>query len=120
MFDIFSAFLFFATWSQHGLNLTDFVVCWNFEFVQQRLSDFMAIIIFRRLSYDSDDVVGDMFPNRLTVLGADCILFVDDFSVHKQPTQNGRKFYISCPGTKLLGVKDVLRLRMTYLGHPVL
>lgn len=44
-----------------------------------------------------------IFPNTLivcsvfTVLCPDCILFVDEFSVSKAPSTNGRKFYISSP-----------------------
>ena len=31
------------------------------------------------------------------VLGNDCILFVNDFSINKSPSSNGRKFYITTP-----------------------
>ncbi|XP_077991912.1 WD repeat-containing protein 11-like isoform X2 [Glandiceps talaboti] len=33
-------------------------------------------------------------PTSLTLLGQDCILFVNDFSVSKPPSSNGKKFYI--------------------------
>ena len=36
---------------------------------------------------------------RFAVIGQDCIVFVDDFSVSKTPSSNGRKFYISTPTT---------------------
>ncbi|XP_035227058.1 WD repeat-containing protein 11-like isoform X2 [Stegodyphus dumicola] len=37
--------------------------------------------------------------SNITFLASDCILFVDDFNVHKTPSSNGRKFYISNPTT---------------------
>ncbi|GFY16613.1 WD repeat-containing protein 11 [Trichonephila clavipes] len=37
--------------------------------------------------------------NNITFLASECILFVDDFNVHKTPSSNGRKFYISNPST---------------------
>ncbi|KAK2170890.1 hypothetical protein NP493_1127g02083 [Ridgeia piscesae] len=39
--------------------------------------------------------------SKLAFLGADCILFVDDFSVFKCPSSNGRKFYVSTPSSSL-------------------
>lgn len=30
---------------------------------------------------------------------SDCILFIDDFTLNKVPSSNGRKFYISTPRT---------------------
>lgn len=39
------------------------------------------------------------FYNFFLVLASDCILFVDDFNVHKTPSSNGRKFYISNPSS---------------------
>ncbi|KAG8183940.1 hypothetical protein JTE90_006865 [Oedothorax gibbosus] len=45
------------------------------------------------LSFAFDPFAG----NNITFLASDCILFVDDFSVHKSPSSNGRKFYISNP-----------------------
>ncbi|XP_071948596.1 WD repeat-containing protein 11-like [Antedon mediterranea] len=38
-------------------------------------------------------------PTNLTLLGNDCILFVNDFSIAKAPSSNGRKFYITCPSS---------------------
>jgi hypothetical protein len=35
------------------------------------------------------------------VLCSDCILFVDDFTLSKVPSSNGRKFYISSPRSNL-------------------
>ena len=35
--------------------------------------------------------------SRILVLGQDCIVFVDDFSVAKVPSSNGKKYYISSP-----------------------
>ncbi|KAF8786440.1 WD repeat-containing protein 11 [Argiope bruennichi] len=37
--------------------------------------------------------------NNITFLASECILFVDDFNVHKAPSSNGRKFYISNPSS---------------------
>ncbi|GIY91574.1 WD repeat-containing protein 11, partial [Caerostris extrusa] len=37
--------------------------------------------------------------NNITFLASECILFIDDFNVHKAPSSNGRKFYISNPST---------------------
>lgn len=34
-------------------------------------------------------------PTRFAALGSDCILFVNDFSISRQPTSNGKKFYMS-------------------------
>ncbi|KAJ4431502.1 hypothetical protein ANN_20100 [Periplaneta americana] len=36
-------------------------------------------------------------PSKLAFLCSDCILFVDDFTLSKVPSSNGRKFYISSP-----------------------
>ena len=34
------------------------------------------------------------------VIGHDSILFVDDFSITKVPSSNGKKYYISSPATQ--------------------
>ncbi|XP_077970782.1 WD repeat-containing protein 11-like [Styela clava] len=34
-------------------------------------------------------------PTRFAALGSDCILFVNDFSISRQPTSDGKKFYMS-------------------------
>lgn len=40
----------------------------------------------------------DPFSYRnIAFLGQDCILFIDDFSITKTPSSNGKKFYISSP-----------------------
>lgn len=36
-------------------------------------------------------------PSKLAFLCSDCILFVEDFTLSKVPSSNGRKFYISSP-----------------------
>lgn len=36
-------------------------------------------------------------PSKLAFLCSDCLLFVDDFTLSKVPSSNGRKFYISSP-----------------------
>lgn len=48
-------------------------------------------------NYQMDDKL--KFYNFVLVLASDCILFVDDFNVHKTPSSNGRKFYISNPSS---------------------
>lgn len=43
----------------------------------------------------------DPFETRnIAFLGQDCIIFVDDFSVTKVPSSNGKKFYISSPSAQ--------------------
>jgi len=37
-------------------------------------------------------------PSRLSFLGQDCIVFVDDFSLSGAPLSSGKKFHISSPG----------------------
>jgi len=37
-------------------------------------------------------------PSRLSFLGQDCIVFVDDFSLSGAPPSSGKKFHISSPG----------------------
>ncbi|GAB1607865.1 WD repeat-containing protein 11-like isoform X2 [Argonauta hians] len=45
--------------------------------------------------------VFDPFESRnIAFLGQDCIIFVDDFSVTKLPSSNGKKFYISSPSAQ--------------------
>ena len=36
----------------------------------------------------------------LSVIGQDCIVFIDDFTVSKTPSSNGRKYYISSPSVQ--------------------
>ncbi|OWF51700.1 WD repeat-containing protein 11-like isoform X2 [Mizuhopecten yessoensis] len=38
-------------------------------------------------------------------LGQDCIVFVDDFSITKTPSSNGKKFYISSPSSQASNLK---------------
>ncbi|KAL4232352.1 WD repeat-containing protein 11 [Mactra antiquata] len=35
----------------------------------------------------------------MAILGQDCIVFIDDFSITKTPSSNGKKFYISSPSS---------------------
>ncbi|XP_066990609.1 WD repeat-containing protein 11-like isoform X1 [Macrobrachium rosenbergii] len=37
--------------------------------------------------------------NKMAFLGGGCVLFVEDFSLNKCPSSNGRKFYVSTPRT---------------------
>ncbi|XP_074640587.1 WD repeat-containing protein 11-like isoform X2 [Tubulanus polymorphus] len=37
--------------------------------------------------------------NRVAFLGSDCVVFINDFSLSKCPTSNGKKFYISSPSS---------------------
>ena len=34
-----------------------------------------------------------------SVLGQDCIVFIDDFMINKTPSSNGKKFYIFSPSS---------------------
>ncbi|KAL3863810.1 hypothetical protein ACJMK2_005541 [Sinanodonta woodiana] len=44
----------------------------------------------------------DPFNQRnMAFLGQDCIVFIDDFSVTKVPSSNGKKFYISSPSNQV-------------------
>ncbi|XP_033632855.1 WD repeat-containing protein 11-like isoform X3 [Asterias rubens] len=49
----------------------------------------------------TDSIVSMTFdpfePSNIALLGNDCILFVNDFSINKSPSSNGRKFYITTP-----------------------
>ncbi|XP_022080580.1 WD repeat-containing protein 11-like isoform X4 [Acanthaster planci] len=51
----------------------------------------------------TDNIISMTFDpfdsSNLALLGNDCILFLNDFSITKQPSSNGRKFYITVPGT---------------------
>ena len=35
-----------------------------------------------------------------SVIGQDCIVFVDDFAINKVPSSNGKKYYISSPASQ--------------------
>ncbi|XP_038045535.1 WD repeat-containing protein 11-like isoform X5 [Patiria miniata] len=51
----------------------------------------------------TDNIISMTFDpfdsSNLALLGNDCILFLNDFSINKSPSSNGRKFYITTPGT---------------------
>ncbi|XP_062608661.1 WD repeat-containing protein 11-like isoform X2 [Saccostrea cucullata] len=48
----------------------------------------------------------DPFSSKnVAFLGPDCIVFIDDFSVTKTPSSNGKKFYISSPSSSASNLK---------------
>ncbi|KAL1460934.1 hypothetical protein WDU94_012870 [Cyamophila willieti] len=70
------------------------------------------------LSFDIDP----FSPTQLAFQCPDCILFIDDFSVSRIPSSNGRKFYISSPRVSEpdeTGVKSKDRLKRLMRGLTV-
>lgn len=53
--------------------------------------------VLQSFSFDPFD------SSRLAFLGQDCVLFVDDFSLSKVPSSNGKKFYLSSPSSQVTG-----------------
>jgi hypothetical protein len=43
------------------------------------------------------------------VLGQDCIIFIEDFSITKTPSDNGKKFYICSPSSQGIYQENLLR-----------
>ncbi|KAI5748459.1 hypothetical protein M8J77_025794 [Diaphorina citri] len=85
------------------------LVIWD---MNQGLKLWRKVFTDTLLSFDMDP----FDPTRLAFQCPDCILFIDDFTVSRIPSSNGRKFYISSPKMgepeEVLKSKDRLKRMM--------
>ena len=51
------------------------------------------------------------------VLGQDCIIFIEDFSITKTPSDNGKKFYIYSPSSQGIYQESLLQFFLPVLNN---